>query len=691
MMKNNLQKISLKYKNSIVCPLTNNEGNNHSLALMFQAEIMRLGYLLSEELFETLCTLDEDNINTLFREVVPILWDLKGADKKWRMFYPKFPKQVMKMSDEQLFVNAICHYWSHGTWQPTFTLSKRLPKMESVKFTVLEKTSKAECLSIFTDLLSSNVSHSESSLADLLWFMHTYGEDLKAHMPEVIPFKETLCTFVGASLNLGQPYALELMKSATDILRVMTHLSEGDISLAENTKFRSWKRSERKQLLQALENCVREDDVARHGEKWKRAFHGLHIGDYAKLVPQSYTLAQKLRDGKLRTFNGKVEAAITKSDCDQLFALLGSRPGELARRLDHLLRSLNEEQAAQCIELFRKVANRINTRVLLQLLGHFKERALPVTERVVMPKGLQSKARIIKKVLPAMPESQVVALSEIIHTALIDHFSEKKPLGKVWIDPRLAKCPVPMAQRSASETLRSVARGTRLDLGKKNTLRLFVWWVGKDVDLSCVLYNQTFKKIGHISYTNLKIEDINCCHSGDITYAPKGAAEFIDIDMKKAAQKGVRYVMMNVLDYSGLMFSGYDECFAGWMTRSHPNHNEVYDPKSVEQKIDLRTPNRLATPVLFDIIKKEAIWLDLQGKGKGRLPNNVESNAATIEELVQAALILSDKLNLHELFSLHTAARGEFVENKSDADTVFSIDEGITPFDLVKIGSEFIT
>ena len=149
--------------------------------------------------------------------------------------------------------------------------------------------------------------------------------------------------------------------------------------------------------------------------------------------------------------------------------------------------------------------------------------------------------------------------------------------------------------------------------------------------------------------------------------------------------------MMNVLDYSGLMFSGYDECFAGWMTRSHPNHNEVYDPKTVEQKIDLRTPNRLATPVLFDIIKKEAIWLDLQGKGKGRLPNNVESNAATIEELVQAALILSDKLNLHELFSLHTAARGEFVENKSDADTVFSIDEGITPFDLVKIGSEFIT
>jgi len=186
------------------------------------------------------------------------------------------------------------------------------------------------------------------------------------------------------------------------------------------------------------------------------------------------------------------------------------------------------------------------------------------------------------------------------------------------------------------------------------------------------------------------MQGINCCHSGDITHAPKGAAEFIDIDMKQACAAGVRYVMMNVLDYSGLKFSGYKECFAGWMTRDHPNSNEIYDAKTVEQRIDLRTNTRLAAPVLFDLKEREAVWLDINGSAKSSLPNNVESNAATIADLAQSALMLSDKLSLYDLFELHAEARGEQIESKENADTVFSLEEGITPFDVVKISSDFV-
>jgi len=113
----------------------------------------------------------------------------------------------------------------------------------------------------------------------------------------------------------------------------MTYLSGGDISLAENTKFRSWKRIERRAFLKMLERVINRDDIARHGEKWKRAFHGLHLGDYAKQFPKSYAIASLLRNGKIITYNSRVEQAIKTQDSEILIKLLKSRPGELARRL----------------------------------------------------------------------------------------------------------------------------------------------------------------------------------------------------------------------------------------------------------------------------------------------------------------------------------------------------------------------
>ena len=45
---------------------------------------------------------------------------------------------------------------------------------------------------------------------------------------------------------------------------------------------------------------------------------------------------------------------------------------------------------------------------------------------------------------------------------------------------------------------------------------------------------------------------------------------------------------------------------------------------------------------------------------------------------------------LYELFELHASARGSLVESIDDADTIFSIETGITPFDIGLINSEFI-
>lgn len=68
---------------------------------------------------------------------------------------------------------------------------------------------------------------------------------------------------------------------------------------------------------------------------------------------------------------------------------------------------------------------------------------------------------------------------------------------------------------------------------------------------------------------------------------------------------------------------------------------------------------------------------------------NIESNmrglvhyGIGIETMVKPAL--------KELFSLHVEARGEATETAEEADSVFSVEDGITPFDFEKIASEYL-
>lgn len=46
-------------------------------------------------------------------------------------------------------------------------------------------------------------------------------------------------------------------------------------------------------------------------------------------------------------------------------------------------------------------------------------------------------------------------------------------------------------------------------------------------------------------------------------------------------------------------------------------------------------------------------------------------------ELIGQAMVNLKKPNLHDLFELHALARGKIVVDKREAQTIFSIDEGI--------------
>ena len=677
--------ISVARLNGLV--VSEGTADNRDLAATFNANIMALGYMFDETLFNAVASLTEKQIAALYNRVLPILKESVGAHVVHKPMYPNFPKQVMEASDMELFINAILHYWTFGQWKPEYEAEPRLAAFEKVNYKTLTLVTEEEFAGVFTKILSSNDSVSSTDREIVEWFYNNYG-DLR--YPAVIPFKENMCVVAGMLLEDGEDISL-LVKTATDVLRVATYMSGGDISLATNTRFKSLRKAQRRALVRALEGVINEEDIARHANKWIKLAHNLHVGEFSHSV---YNIIKKVRENqKIETFNARVDAALETRKVRAITSLLKQRPAEFARRLDHVLRLTSE--APTIVKGFCSVVDQVSTRVLLQLLGHMQTRNKRLSERVVYPKGMDQKAMVVQTDFPRLKADTLKQINTAIRDSLSRRFGELDSLGNVWIDPNLMDCPLPSGQRSASESLHTVARGTGMPIGDKNALRFFIYWKGQDIDLSATYHDEDFNQLANVSYTNLRSDKLEACHSGDITYAPEGASEFIDINIEKAVAAGMRYVVMNVYVYSGPNFADHEECFAGWMTRSHVNSNEIYEPTTVEGKVDLTSNSRNAIPVVFDLVERKAIWTDLTTSSRygnrARFGgNNVHAQKATTEQNLKAIATSANKVTLYELFELHGKARGKIVKDPAKADTVFSLHEGITPYDINTINAEFV-
>jgi hypothetical protein len=686
------QKIAIKYCNGIVLP-SDGEPMELSFSMSFISEMMAYGYAPDKELADALAELSDSDLATLYLEVIPLLKKSVGAHVKHKPFYPNFPEQVMEADEATLYQNALIHYWTQGKWSPDFTVNDRPVAFENVKFKSLGIITESELDDVFTEILESADSISGFSKEVVEWFVDS-GRAL--NVPDVIPFKENICLLAGIYLK-NDMWNVELVKDTTDVLRILTYLNDGDISLAEDTKFKSLPRKVRRVLTNSLAKVAREEDFLRHKNKWIKALHNLHVGDYSK---QLYGMAKKLRENeKIETFAGKFEVAIQHQDWDNAIKLGQQRPGIFARNIARMVSSAGGD-GLRIIRSFGEVVDQVPARNLLQLWGSVKTRNSDVSKRVVFPKGVVQHAYVLRNTLARWSPDKVKLLTDLITDSLTKTFSTMGELGNVFIDPALYECPLPTGMRSASEGLKEVARGTRMPIGNKDTLRFFIYWKGQDIDLSATYHDEKFNLVDQVSYTRLRAgSGIKSCHSGDITYAPNGASEFIDVDIASAlaSSKNIRYIAMNVFVFSGPTFAEHEECFAGWMTRNNPGSNEIYEPKTVDQKVDLRSASKNVIPVIFDLKERKAIWADIStNAGRHdtsnwcRSANNVENNKATIRDMVSAFASLDNKITLGELFELHAKARGTIVADKDEALTVFAMDEGITPYDITTINAGFI-
>lgn len=705
-----LDKILLRRKHLVLiepADMTYEQSNTEkALVVSGLKNVQALGFTFSKELLEKAFHFTRDEFTAFYGFLIPALKELVGADVTYNPMYPNFPQQVAEASDIELFINAIIHYWSFGTLMPEYEKNERLPLIDDNKMTVLSAGSHNDLMTIFTNLVESKTSISEQDKDDIETIVLTCPNYTK-YLPDTIPLKENVA-FISKLIIEKAPIKSadsisKYFKTATDVLRLVTALSNGDISLASRTKYRNLRRFERRMIMDLLASCGNiTEDLFRYQYEWIRVAEILHPFEYKKEKYKNVNAAfNTLRNEKKPLmFAGKVQAAITAKDMREAAILLKARPGEFARQLDKLIRDADNPN--YIVNCFKEVATEISTPVLLQVRQHFIGRMendnQPV--RVFFPKGNLAKAMVIKNELPNINGGVCKSVARICREALIEQYRDKDFLGKVYIDEDLKNYLVPFSQRSASKAVKTIVRGSKLPIKKDATaVRGFIWWTNTkkgnsywddgrvDIDLSATIYDENWQYVDRVSYTQLRSAKYRAYHSGDITNGGNvngdGVAEFIDVEIDAVAKNAGRYIAFQVYSYTNQKFSTLPNCRFGWMEREDVNSGEIFEPKTVEMKIDLISDSTVAIPVIFDCVERKFIWCDmnLRNASSRCYGNNLESNLQGVTATCYGLTHLN-KANIYDLVTMNAVARGSVVADRNEADIIFSNDTTV-PYEVV--------
>ncbi|MFF6783196.1 TerD family protein, partial [Streptomyces sp. NPDC012510] len=183
-------------------------------------------------------------------------------------------------------------------------------------------------------------------------------------------------------------------------------------------------------------------------------------------------------------------------------------------------------------------------------------------------------------------------------------------------------------------------------------LRFFVYWKETenrtDYDLSALLLRGDYSTDAWLSYTSLTT--VGGRHSGDVTEAPDGASEFIELSLDRVR---ARFIVPQVNIFAGEGFEEVEESFFGFMVRDAEQKGRPFEPRTVRMKSELRGPGKVALPLAFrrgDDGRWRAKWLHLYLKGISSA-NRVEENQVSVSKVVRA-LVEREQLTVGYLIDL---------------------------------------
>lgn len=350
-----------------------NKCSAEEIAVMLKS-FSSLGYALDKEGINMISNLSSLDLGKFYHSNYQVLQKFTGTDFNHRIFYNNFP-DLTDISNYEFYVRAVLHYLTvskndMGFMSDDIADINRLEVHNNSKqiLKVINKDKATKLLiNIVKDLFEGKVAISYNEESFLLEMLGDYKNEINI---VDIPFKENMAKYVSYILRIKgdnklskvlTENSLSFVKTATDLLRIYTILSNGDYTLRENTRFISLERSVRRMFLNVLnvmayENPYMIDDLARNEFLWKRAFEKLHVAEYSKQYPYIARLASMLRNDEYITYYGRLEQA--KDNQVEFIKLLKTRPGEFARRLDMIIRN-QEFDLEYTLSSFKEVANKV--------------------------------------------------------------------------------------------------------------------------------------------------------------------------------------------------------------------------------------------------------------------------------------------------------------------------------------------
>ncbi|WP_335997454.1 hypothetical protein KST15_06030 [Fusobacterium polymorphum] len=716
-MNNSINSIALRHLNGIYIPKNIDNNVNETLSIEELATLIKkfegYGYIFSKELAIAISKEERNVIIDKLKSVIKVIENFK-SDKDYVVFYKNFPDEVINMSEVELYINQILHYWIGYLPSNSENIIKEdVEPSKLVKATELKLIDDEIIEKLFIDLLSSNVTLSEQYLDDVCVLTHSKSvEELENYM-EYIQMKETLTTLSSYVLR-KKGVLIGNFKTATDILRLIAKISKAELN-NKHIHFAYFSRTKLSQLMNKLEDLKNiMPDIKRYSKPWHTFFKL-----YAKKINfNKYPKVRKAVDmlfGDIfyMTERGKINEQINRlptmseEDLDNFVKEFTIFYGDYVREILSLLNKAKENQYEKLLLGLENCVGKVNTRVLFQLYDRVinlqeKDNLVP---RLVNSKG---KWRRLKESI-SLSDELLNRVLEIVEDGIKIQLKEKESLGKIYIDEDYKNIMLTTSEKDSNVSLRPMTRGSRIAFNPNaEVLRFFVAWKNLDekimkefkvkygrvdIDLSALSFDKDFKFKRVVAYYNQK--EMGFAFSGDITDAPQGALEYIDIyDLEKQKKNGTRYILMQIRSYNGYTFKEINSVYAGVMelTSNEAKEKKNMYSTAITQGFQIMSPQITTNTILVDLVKFEYVWLDMN---MANYKVDTFQNALNYEEIPYLNDLLKyfmkkQYVTMYDLLKLNADVRGILIENKEEADIIFEKVDNKNNLPLADILSNYL-
>ncbi len=618
------------------------------------------GYMPSKEVFNMLNTFSIEGLGEFWNELRPALEEISGANRNMADFvvYKNFPKEVLSKSKGEYWFNQILMYWGAPNELFTEEVEERPEMLEKLKLKVLSLAPEGVFVKIYDAQVKNTARWNDNQRSHMKYLV----KELNIQEVNVDDFAFKTNGIVLANEVAELPVVVK-MSNATDVLRLAACMSDGDISLRTNVKFKKFKRSERRKLLAILEQAKNlGDDVFMRPDAWKKFLKALRPGDYNfKAVSAAY---DKLYRKDYVSYSARIEAGFFGKDAAVL-SLLAERPGEFMRRF-HKAYNLFGELA---VDSFIAVVPKLSTIQILKVNSYLKT-INNRKELIYAPGGNWTRAKFVPNEKQKVDAAHLEKMDAAFKAELSRRIGEKLPSGV-----KMGDGVYDIKIQTNDQELADYGRGTVFDIPQGvNFLRSASFWATGSgysntwFDNSWNFFDENWKGAGACCWTSVQEKDGGAVFSGDPTNSKDlegRACQMIDLYIDKLVVQGVRYAVWSILCYSGIPFAGANDVLATLQWGQDENAGKLYEPSRAQ----------MVFPVLGDSLTKYIAYVDLVERKLVYMDANL---FGTIQDARQNAERLSLMMPAYLEYLKALPSVGDLFEHAAEGDTpVLYSDSGI--------------